>query len=69
MLICHCAAVNDTCVRAAITAGSTSVAEVTAACGAGGGCGGCHQLIQRLLDRNATAPLPFEQPVSAVIPV
>ena len=58
MLICHCAAVNDTCVRAAIAAGSVSIAEVTATCGAGGGCGGCHQLIQGLLDQATNSSLP-----------
>ena len=28
----------------------TTVAEVTRACNAGGGCGSCHQLIQEMLE-------------------
>ena len=30
----------------------TTVAEVTRACNAGGGCGSCHQLIQEILEAN-----------------
>ncbi|HEX3946534.1 MAG TPA: (2Fe-2S)-binding protein [Acidimicrobiales bacterium] len=49
MLICSCKAVNDRTVRAAIGSGAATVDEVTRRCKAGGGCGGCHSMLQRLL--------------------
>lgn len=56
MLVCHCAVVNDAAVRAAIDRGASTVAEITAACGAGGGCGGCHPVLCRLLGEHAQGP-------------
>lgn len=54
MLVCHCAVVNDARVREAIASGAQTIAEVTALCDAGGGCGGCRPMICRLLnDRHA----------------
>jgi NifU-like protein len=50
-LICTCFFVSERAIEREITArGLTSVAEVTRACNAGGGCGSCHQLIQEILD-------------------
>lgn len=49
MLVCHCAVVNDAAVTRAIDDGARTVAEITAACGAGGGCGGCRPTLCRLL--------------------
>lgn len=49
MLVCHCAAVNDATVRAAISDGARTIEDVTRASGAGGGCGGCRPTICRLL--------------------
>jgi NifU-like protein len=50
-LICTCFFVSERTIEREITArGLTSVAEVTRACNAGGGCGSCHQLIQEILD-------------------
>ncbi|HEY0730339.1 MAG TPA: iron-sulfur cluster assembly scaffold protein, partial [Pyrinomonadaceae bacterium] len=46
-LICTCFFVSERTIEREITSrGLTSVAEVTRACNAGGGCGSCHQLIQ-----------------------
>jgi bacterioferritin-associated ferredoxin len=50
MYVCHCEAVNDRAVDAAIISGASSVAEVTARCHAGGGCGGCHGLIETMIE-------------------
>ena len=49
MMVCSCKAVSDRTVRAAIAAGATTVGDVTSRCRAGGGCGGCHALLERLL--------------------
>jgi bacterioferritin-associated ferredoxin len=62
MYVCVCKAVTDTEVDGAIEAGALSVAEVTRACRAGGDCGACHAMIDRMIegrcDRAYTAPSP-----------
>jgi bacterioferritin-associated ferredoxin len=54
MVVCHCKAVSDRTVDAAIASGATTVSEITDRCTAGGGCGGCHSLLEALLE--ATSP-------------
>ena len=50
-LICTCFFVSERTIESEIASRSlTTVAEVTRACNAGGGCGSCHQLIQEILD-------------------
>lgn len=50
-LICTCFFVSERTIEREIqTRGLTTVAEVTRACNAGGGCGSCHQLIQEILE-------------------
>jgi NifU-like protein len=50
-LICTCFFVSERAIEREIaTRGLKSVAEVTRACNAGGGCGSCHQLIQEILE-------------------
>jgi NifU-like protein len=50
-LICTCFFVSERTIEREIqTRGLTTVAEVTQACNAGGGCGSCHQLIQEILE-------------------
>lgn len=52
-LICTCFFVSERTIEREIqTRGLTTVAEVTAVCNAGGGCGSCHQLIQEILETN-----------------
>jgi NifU-like protein len=52
-LICTCFFVSERTIEREIqTQGLTTVAEVTRACNAGGGCGSCHQLIQDILASN-----------------
>jgi len=49
-LICTCFFVSERTIEREIQARSlTTVAEVTAACNAGAGCGSCHQLIEEIL--------------------
>lgn len=50
-LICTCFFVSErTIEREIVSRGLSTVAEVTRACNAGGGCGSCHQLIQEIID-------------------
>ena len=52
-LICTCFFVSERTIEREINSrGLTTVAEVTRACNAGGGCGSCHQLIQEILETN-----------------
>ncbi len=52
-LICTCFFVSERTIEREIQARAlTTVAEVTNACNAGGGCGSCHQLIQEILETN-----------------
>jgi bacterioferritin-associated ferredoxin len=57
MFVCHCKAITDRTIDAVIASGARSVAEVTERCHAGGGCGGCHQRLQALID----ASVPFTE--------
>lgn len=49
MIVCHCRAVSDRQVTAAIDHGAAHVEGITAACGAGSDCGGCHPRLEHLL--------------------
>ena len=56
MVVCHCEAVNDRVIRATLDAGSMSLPDIAAACGAGSQCGGCVDTIRSLLhERDETA--------------
>jgi bacterioferritin-associated ferredoxin len=54
LIVCHCEAVNDTTVRAAVLSGADDVGTVGARCGAGVNCGGCHRALERLLREHIT---------------
>jgi bacterioferritin-associated ferredoxin len=49
MVVCLCQGVSDKSVRASIEAGARTRQQVTDACGAGDGCGGCHRSIKTLI--------------------
>jgi NifU-like protein len=56
-LICTCFFVSERTIEHEIaTRGLKTVAEVTRACNAGGGCGSCHQLIQEILETQDDLP-------------
>ena len=57
MYVCICHAVSDTEIRSCIARGARSIEEVGAACGAGTGCGSCHDHIDVFL---AAAHAPSE---------
>jgi bacterioferritin-associated ferredoxin len=54
--------VNDRTIRATIAAGARTIEDITAACGAGGRCGGCWPVLRELLDDLTPAS---ERPVGA----
>jgi bacterioferritin-associated ferredoxin len=49
VIVCHCEAVNDSTIRAAVLSGADDVGAVGERCGAGINCGGCHRALERLL--------------------
>lgn len=66
MVVCLCQGVSDKRVRASIEAGARTRQQVTDACGAGDGCGGCHRTIKTLIvecrrsqPSHAAAPMIF----------
>ncbi|MBK9180362.1 MAG: (2Fe-2S)-binding protein [Acidimicrobiales bacterium] len=48
-MVCHCRAVGDRAIRAAVAAGAGDVEAVASTTTAGSDCGGCHQAILELL--------------------
>ncbi len=57
MVVCLCQGVSEKQVREAIANGATSRKKVTRACGAGAGCGGCHESIRDIIrEHRAAAP-------------
>jgi bacterioferritin-associated ferredoxin len=57
VIVCHCNAVSDREVRAAVLEGACDVDDVTRFCGAGGDCGSCRASIEALLDVRPTRVL------------
>jgi bacterioferritin-associated ferredoxin len=55
LIVCHCEAVNDTTVRAAVLSGADNVESVGERCGAGTDCGGCHRMLARLVRDHTSA--------------
>lgn len=53
MIACHCTGMSDRRIAAEVEAGASSLEEVTLACGAGGQCGGCHPLVEDIIDEVA----------------
>ncbi len=50
MIVCLCKGISDKHVRESIARGNSSVAEVAEDCGAGTGCGTCHDMLQMMVD-------------------
>jgi NAD(P)H-nitrite reductase large subunit len=55
LIVCHCEAVNDATVRAAVLSGADDVAAVGERCRAGTNCGGCHPTLERLVQHHITS--------------
>lgn len=54
MIVCVCHGVRCSKVRAAIRDGAATVDEVGEACGAGTDCGSCQELIEDLIQEEAS---------------
>ena len=52
MWVCHCHAVTDSKVRQVIAAGADDEYEIGRECGAGTGCGSCHDELRRLCEES-----------------
>lgn len=50
MLVCHCKAVSDRAIGAAVAAGAADPRSVVRATHAGTGCGGCLQTLRALIE-------------------
>ena len=62
-VVCECLGVTEAEVVSAIRArGLTTVRQVTACTGAGGGCNSCHPALRAYLAREARAAQPRLQP-------
>lgn len=70
MIVCHCRGVSDREIRSCVRSGGCSVTEVSAACGAATGCGGCrplvHKIVQSELEAQNHRRLPTLQAVMLV---
>ena len=62
MYVCVCLAVTESEVRAAIEAGATTREIVTQACRAGGDCGACHGMIDRMIEDHVEDQLEGHRP-------
>ena len=51
MILCLCRGVSDRTVEAVIADGACTVAQIERACGAGGDCGACGDLLDALVER------------------
>ena len=51
MILCLCRGVSDHTVEHVISAGADPVDAIERACGAGGDCGACGQLLECLVER------------------
>ena len=58
MFVCYCRTVTDRTVRRVIDAGAGSLGEIADRCGAGSRCGGCHEVLARMLADAGLAPEP-----------
>jgi bacterioferritin-associated ferredoxin len=56
MIVCLCAGVPASTIRALIERGVARAEELTAACGAGGGCGACLDSLTDLLVEGRRRP-------------
>jgi len=53
MIVCHCHAVTDRAIRAAVREGARTRSEVAQACAAGLCCGGCAPAVDEILEAEA----------------
>ena len=56
MIVCHCKAVRESSIRAAVRAGARCQHSVATACKAGEMCGGCRPAIKQIIEQEAPRP-------------
>jgi bacterioferritin-associated ferredoxin len=61
MIVCHCRALSDRAIRAAIQDGEDEEEALTMRCGAGGKCGGCLPALRRLIAEHRVDGMGSEQ--------
>ena len=49
VIVCHCNAITDREIRRAVRNGATTLREVSRACGAASGCGGCVETVLEIV--------------------
>jgi bacterioferritin-associated ferredoxin len=49
VIVCHCRATSDREIRRAVRNGAVSLHEVSSACGAASGCGGCAEVVHEII--------------------
>lgn len=49
MLVCHCYAISDRRIRAAVREGARTCREIQRRCFAGSGCGTCRKVVQEII--------------------
>jgi len=49
VLVCHCRAKSDHEIRRAVRNGAVTLHEVSRACGAASGCGGCAEAVHEII--------------------
>lgn len=65
-IVCRCFGVTDQLIEKVIREHSlTTIEQVTHYCKAGGGCGGCHKEIQKIIDRVTAKPTAGKTAVAA----
>jgi len=57
VIVCHCRAVSDRIIRAAIREGSSTLDEISAETGASTCCGGCEPTVSRILAEELGTPM------------
>ena len=50
MIVCHCNGVSDRAIRRAVRDGARSLHQIARFCAAGSRCGGCHAVIEEIMD-------------------
>jgi bacterioferritin-associated ferredoxin len=49
VIVCHCRATSDREIRRAVRNGAVTLHEVSRACGAASGCGGCAEAVHEII--------------------
>ena len=65
MIVCHCKAVCDRTIRAAVERGARTPSEVALACNAGRHCGGCLPAVEALIESETGGATPLPVPTAA----